>query len=176
MFLYSQKGSKLFKTKKSANIWKRCLNLFLTLPSIKVKSDLKICSNFVAFSGQNISLMEKHLVHCFWKWNENKNTKIKPPLIVLFHHFSLLVKTRLKPDFETSVSIDDVVSLDDSTSLENLSLSPTHYIEKAANVAVGLGSTYLPSSAQDRIAKGAFFQNLVWRPFFISWILEKIFF
>ena len=89
-------------------------------------------------------------------------------MIVLFHHFSLLVKTRLKPDFETSVSIDDVVSLDDSTSLENLSLSPTHYIEKAANVAVGLGSTYLPSSAQDRIAKGAFFQNLVWRPFFIS--------
>ena len=65
----------------------------------------------------------------------------------------------MKPDFETSASIDDVVSLDDSTSLENLSLSPTHYIEKAANVAVGLGSTYLPSSAQDKIAKGAFFSK-----------------
>ena len=73
----------MFTTKKTKNFWKRCLNLFLTLPIIKGKSDLNICSNFVAFSGQNISLMEKQ-----FSVFENG---VKMKIIILSHHWLFFV-------------------------------------------------------------------------------------
>ena len=74
------------------------------------------------------------------------------PKFKLFMCFSLLVKTRVQSEPETSVSVDDVVSLDESVSIENLNLSPSHYIvEKATNVA----KTYLPSSVEATVAKAS---------------------
>ena len=67
-----------------------------------------------------ISKVLRNQVSCLPKWSD--------------YFCSLLVKVRLKPDLETSVSIDDVISLDESISLDNLSLSPTHYMEKAGKV------------------------------------------
>ena len=80
--------------------------------------------------------------------------KLKKYFVLFFYISSLLVKTRLRRDSETTVSIDDVISLDDSISLDNLSLSPTHYIEKAANVA-NVAMTYLPSSVEATVAKAS---------------------
>ena len=56
---------------------------------------------------------------------------------LLFHR--LLIKTRSRSRLDSSVSIEDVISLDESVSIDNLTLSPTHYIEKAIN--------YLPNDA-----------------------------
>ena len=61
------------------------------------------------------------------------------------------MKARLQSESETSISIDDVVSLEDDVSIDNLNLSPTHYIEKATNVAM----TYLPSSVEATVAKAS---------------------
>lgn len=61
------------------------------------------------------------------------------------------MKTRLRPELESSVSIDDVVSLDENVSLDNAAISPTHYIEKATNVAM----TYLPSSVEATVVKAS---------------------
>ena len=55
---------------------------------------------------------------------------------------------------ETSVSVDDVISLDESVSIDSVgTLSPTHYIEKATNVAM----SYLPSTNEviDQVANRA---------------------
>jgi hypothetical protein len=55
----------------------------------------------------------------------------------------------LRPDFETSVSIDDVISLDGSISIDNcnVTLSPSHYIGKATTAA----RSYLPTTAGDAV-------------------------
>ncbi len=49
----------------------------------------------------------------------------------------------MSPELETSVSIDDVIAVGDSESLDNVTLSPTHYIEKATSAA----KNYLPTAA-----------------------------
>ncbi len=66
--------------------------------------------------------------------------------------FSLLVKTRQRAELETSVSVEDVISLDESVSIDSMNLSPTHYyIGKATNAAM----TYLPSSVEATVAKAS---------------------
>ena len=67
--------------------------------------------------------------------------------ISLFYLFSLLIKTKLRPELETSVSVEDVISLDESVSIDSVMLSPSHYIEKATNVAMN----YLPSEVIDQV-------------------------
>ena len=81
-----------------------------------------------------------------------------PYVQCIFHFFllifSLLIKTKLRPELETSVSVDDVISLDESVSIDSVgTLSPTHYIEKATNVAM----SYLPSTNEviDQVANRA---------------------
>ena len=59
------------------------------------------------------------------------------------------MKTSLRPELETNASIDDVISLDESTSIDNVTLSPTHYIEKATTAA----KSYLPTSAGDAVER-----------------------
>lgn len=60
----------------------------------------------------------------------------------------MLIKSRSRQDSEAATSsLDDFISLDESISIDNLTLSPTHYIEKATSAA----KHYLPTSTGDAV-------------------------